>query len=348
MLRQLRNIYTKRSFLPIVSANRTFLTNDYKCEETWSSINLSSLVKKINVNDFYNEIDKTHSSKGVISAIDVDLFAHAVKETIHLEELKELLHKLRLSAETGSMLESTPHATIRNFIKFGYVQELVEILKDPLNFGVFLDDYTANMLLDDLIKAEKYELAATVASLIMLQEEYSNELTCALCQYAAFKYITNYEPPEPAPPEEKPTKVEEIKIRIKFLRNPYYDDHFDIKDLLLLSGKTLAWISENGTDNLNINLQLLGWLFYKKHDKLLSLSEQVSKSQSFNIYKEVLELLQKEKQGDAENSSLEKSISNLKNVKTAESTLEESLQNAVENAINKVQKRDIESQHKVI
>ncbi|CAB3236272.1 unnamed protein product [Arctia plantaginis] len=352
MLRNCRRFILKNNAFPSVVQRNTFLTNDYQCTEAWNNLNSKAIINKINVQDFYNAVDQNHALKGVVSAIDVDIFAHAIKDSSHIEELKDLLHKLRLSAETGNMLESTQHATIRKYLQFGDITELVGILRDPLNFGVFLDDYSANILLNKLITSSDFDLAARVASLIMLQEEYSNEITCTLCQYACYKYILSYtpEPSPPSPPSEKNKKVEEIKIRVKYLRNPYFDDHFDIKDNFTLSGKTLAWMSETASNNLNNNLQIIGWLIYKKYDKLVSLCESLSNTKTFKIYKEVLEQLQKETaNADAESKPvLENCYSVLSKVKhKADNTLEESIKIAIENAINKLQKYDIEQQEKL-
>ncbi|XP_022829092.1 28S ribosomal protein S27, mitochondrial, partial [Spodoptera litura] len=349
MLRNYRKLLFKNNVCPFIIHKKNFLSKEYKCTEAWNNMNSSPVFSKINIHDFYNVLDLNYSSKGVLSAIDVDIFANAIKDQGHLEELKDLLHKLRTTAETGNMLESTQQATVRNFMEFGDVKELVEILKDPLNFGVFLDDYTANMLLDKLLTLNNFELAARVASLVMLQEEFSHELTCALCQYACYKYITTYTPTpsEPAPPEEKNKKVEEIKIRVKFVRNPFYDDHFDIKDTLLLSGKTLAWISERADNNLNNNLQIIGWLKYKKYDKLAAFTQKISNEKSFKVYKEVIEVLEKENAViEAEfKPILENCITTLsKAEEKSEVSLEETLKNAIENAINKTHKNDVSQQ----
>lgn len=352
MLRNLRKISAiTNSFSSAYTQRRTFLTNDYKCTEAWSSQTSTSTLTRNNLNDFYNVLDQNYLSKGVISALDVDIFANALNEPVYLEELKDLLHKLRLSAQTGSTLESTNHATVKKFIEFDQIEELVHMLQNPLDFGLFLDDFTANILLDKLIVSEKYELAAIVASTIMLQEDFSNDITCALCQYASYKYITAPRArPEPvAPtPSGKPKKIEEIKIRVKFLRNPYFDDHFDIKDTLLLSGKTLAWISERSNDNLNNNLQILGWLIYKKYDTLLSQCENFATSPSSRVHNEVIEQMKVESNMDAgAKEVLSKCISILGKVQVSEIPLEKSLKITIENAINKVQNNDISKQKQV-
>lgn len=352
MLRNLRKLPVNNSFVPVYIKKNTFLTNDYKCTEAWTSQTSSPILTKINLNDFYNILDQNYASKGVISAIDVDIFANAMKDSSYLEELKDLLHKLRLSAETGRTLESTHHATVRNFIEYGHIKQLVDILNDPLNFGLFLDDYTANILLDKLITVKDYELAADVASTVMLQEDFSNDITCALCKYAAYKYITSHSESlatEPATPPQKNKKVEEIKIRVKFLRNPYFDDHFDIKDRRLASGKTLAWISERTNDNLDQNLQIIGWLVYKKYDQLTAICENFIKCTSPKVFVEILDFMKKEVENVEKESkeAVENCISMLSKIKTTEVPLEEALQNTIENAINKTQSKDISQQQKV-
>lgn len=339
-VRNLRKITQKN--ITNLFIRRTFLIRDYKCLDEWSK--KSPLINNINLNDFYNQLDQNYSSRGTLSAVDIDIFANAVKDVVHLEELKDLLHKLRLTAETGNTLESTHHATVRNFINFGYVDELVDILKNPLEYGIFLDDYAANILLDELIKQNKFELAANVAGLIMLQEEYSNEITCSLSKFATFKYIMEYSPPEQSPPEDKSKKVEEKKIRIKFLRNPYFDDHFDIKDTYLLSGKTLAWISDQTDDNLNKNLQLAGWLIYKKINKLLLLCEKLENKTSFKLYPEIMKLLNGEKDRTSETDlkdNLERCIHLLNKHTLASESLEDAIKLEIENAINKRHNKDI-------
>ncbi|XP_045459668.1 uncharacterized protein LOC123670204 [Melitaea cinxia] len=348
MFRNFRRCVLKNNYTQYFISKQTFLTNEYKCIEAWNSQTSSPLLTKVNLHDFYNILDQNYSSKGVISAIDVDVFANAVKDPAYLDELKDLLHKLRLSAETGNTLESTNHATIRNFIEFGNLQDLVQILKDPLNFGLFLDFYTANILLDKLITSENYELGANVASLIMLQEDYSNEITNTLCQYASYKYLSEHKvsPQEQPPQEEKNKKIEEIKIRVKFLRNPYFDDHFDITDLQLLSGKTLAWISRSSNDNVNCNLQLIGWLFYKKYDEMLSLCEKLVATKTFKVYTELIDFIKRESEHAEENTKkyLAKTIEILSKTPLADIKLEESIKILVENAINKIQNRDISDQ----
>lgn len=83
-------------------------------------------------------------------------FVNRVTELTHMDELEELVHKLRMSANTGDMLPSTPHAVIRTMLSLGHTDDLLRILNDRLNYGVFPDYYCSNLLMDTFLKNKNY------------------------------------------------------------------------------------------------------------------------------------------------------------------------------------------------
>ena len=82
--------------------------------------------------------------------------------------------------------------------------------------------------------------------------------------------IKTVQPPEPE---------DEVKVRVWFEDNNYFDDHFDITKREHLIGKTLAKFAQcskrqflhgPGNENITIvrnSLELLGWCLYEKWDK---------------------------------------------------------------------------------
>lgn len=60
----------------------------------------------------------------------------------------------------------------------------------------------------------------------------------------------------------------QVKIRVKFLRNPYFDDHFDLTDPNHIVGKTLAWASPLVGGLVGRNCEVLGWALYNKWQEL--------------------------------------------------------------------------------
>lgn len=55
---------------------------------------------------------------------------------------------------------------------------------------------------------------------------------------------------------------------MKYLRNPYFDDHFDLTDPNHIVGKTLAWASPLVGGLVGRNCEALGWALYNKWEEL--------------------------------------------------------------------------------
>lgn len=70
-----------------------------------------------------------------------------------------------------------------------------------------------------------------------------------------------------------------MKIRLFWLRNPYFDDHFDLTDPNHLAGKTLALAGKEVIENesLSNSLMILGWALYGKWDKVYNLLDEFGK-----------------------------------------------------------------------
>lgn len=79
-------------------------------------------------------------------------------------------------------------------------------------------------------------------------------------------------------------------MRVNYIRNPYFDDHFDLKNPNHLVGKTLYLACSSNNDTLSRTLQLIGLELYEKHDKAKELIEKFS-SNNEPVIKEALKLL---------------------------------------------------------
>jgi len=107
------------------------------------------------------------------------------------------------------------------------------------------------MLMDSFIKRKDYQKAALIAHEVLLQENSENELTLAASLYSCMKYIAelraNKQDLENESSEESKQNEEEekVKLLVYFKRNPYNDEHFDLKNERLLCGKTIFFASQN-------------------------------------------------------------------------------------------------------
>lgn len=73
-----------------------------------------------------------------------------------MDEVVDIIHRLRRSPETVRTLPSTNHAVLRLLLDTDSTHVLLKLLSDPLNYGVFPDHYVANMLMDSYIKKEDF------------------------------------------------------------------------------------------------------------------------------------------------------------------------------------------------
>lgn len=311
-----------RSRFLVQPANvRHFLSDAYKCSEAWSNRLQSPILQKIRPDSFYYDLERKLQQNGKICAIDLDILANRIEDNSLLSELSDLVHKLRLTAETSLTLDSTSHAIIRHHLDHcdTDLENLIYLLDDRLSYGVYLDAFSANLCLDKMIKLKNFRMAAKIATLLMLQESFENPLNRALSLYACYKYLENPETfddflknmkteeeiaaeiaahvqagqaESKAKKAKKRDKKEEIKIRINFERNPYFDDHFDLRNSNHLVGKTFLAISRYLDGTLANSIQLLGHAFYEKYSDGHQFIESLNNKHAF--HKDAVDIAKKQ------------------------------------------------------
>lgn len=263
-----------------------------------------------------------------------------------------ILHNLRQCTETTNTLDSTHHAVIRYLWQYGYIQELHEILYDRLNYGIFADHYCYNLLMDDFIKKKDYDSAAKMASLVMLQEDTDHPITNALCIYSCHKYLEN--PDGWKKPEIPEDTSEEEKVRVRYVRNPYFDDHFDLTDPRDLVGKTLNFQGKHRADALGRTCQLRGLIMYKKYDQVLELMKKwLETIQEEIVYEEVFELISKDNSRVQDQASeqlklVEDQLSILKKKQNHKESLIEAIEAIIRSAVKEEADNDISKKCQVI
>ncbi|CAG9762880.1 unnamed protein product [Ceutorhynchus assimilis] len=304
---KLIQLLPKRPLLHMKKARknaRTFLSQAYYCEDAWRQRLNSPLLQKINLEEFYYELEQRYQKSRSLNALDIDIFANAIQNDQFCDEILDLVHKLRLTADTGNAPESMSHAVIRLLAQNQRFDDLLDALDDRLNYGLFLDYFTANLLMDIFWKAKKYAHGARVASQLMLQEELEHPLSNDLALLHCYNYLLK---PEGWPVQEPPVEPEEeIKIRVKYLRNPWNDDHFDLREDKKIIGKTLAMIGKGKTDPLYQSFHILGLALYQKPYNNIPVTTP--------LYKEILDLLPEPHTFETESIDVNtKLIDNVKN-----------------------------------
>ncbi|CAO1340310.1 unnamed protein product [Diamesa serratosioi] len=357
MLRQVLNTKCIARQVTVI-AKRTYLTENYKCTESFESRLKSPILERVSIENLYFDIDAKFHQQKKVSAIDIDIYANKIIDDKHTDEIADLVQKLRLTEEASNILDSTGHALIRSYIENNQINALVQILNHRLEYGIYLDNFTANLLLDKLVTEKNWKLAARVATLYCLQEDFENEITNTLSMYACFMFLDNLEtfddfveqeiekPKEELPKSKK--KKEEIRIRVGYLRNEYHDDHFDIRNTNHLVGKTLLYLAKElkQNDALKNNLELLGYTLYEKFDDGIKLLETQSSSPFFA---DAVAIVQKLKAASGEENEIAMKFFNkvdqLNNLQNDKVNL--ILENLVQSAVEGRQSKDIEQQKMV-
>lgn len=143
----------------------------------------------------------------------------------------------------------------------------------------------------------------------------------------------------------------QVKVRVKFLRNEYFDDHFDLRDNFHLVGKTLLMIgSQIQPGNVGKNAQLLGAVLYQKYDKALTLLPEVKSV----LHKDVVQIASKQIEQIPEDKlgeSGQQVKTQLQNL-SADSSLNssnfgEDVENLIKTAVAKCEKDEIAKQESV-
>lgn len=336
------------------SSTRTFLSESYKCTESWNQRLTSPVLKNINASNFYYELESKFQTYGKLSSIDIDILANKTSDGGHLDALADLMHKHRMTEETTNTLDSTGHSVIRAFLDEFQIHELLDILDDRLSYGVFLDSFAGNLCLDTLIKNKDFKSAARIATLFMLQEDFDNKITQALSLYACVKHLQKPEafkdvpPPPPAVAEtgtKTKKKVEEVKVRVAFIRNPYFDDHFDLTDDNALVGKTLVMIGEMIPGKIGNSSKLLGYGLYGKYDKGIQLLDKIGSDVHTDVIEMLKTFLEISKDDNEKLVSFRQKISEFTGGST--NSFENDVADLVNSVVSDVEAADIEKQKKV-
>ncbi|CAL1288295.1 unnamed protein product [Larinioides sclopetarius] len=294
-LRFLRHGITSKLSLIQLTAVRGLLSEAYLCEEAWQKRLENPLLKDIKMDLYFVEVDKKFGTKRLVSGVEIDLFANSVQDDSKLDELEHLLYRFRRTKRATEMMDSTNYAVIRTFLKYKQYDSLMRILTNRESYGVFPDLYSYNIIMSTFLKEKLYSEAARTAILMMLQEDFSNKISRALGIYSCQMFLNNCElsdlnpkvESEENPDEKQNDDDEEVQlIRVPFLRNPWFDDHFDITNPKHLLGKTFYLIGREMNSVLGRSYQVIGLAMYEKWDKAAALLTTFSQSKDSTILNE--------------------------------------------------------------
>ena len=297
---------------------RTFLTEAHQCDKTWEKVLAQTQSFNPDGYEKYSIFLLDKSNRGFPNtAVELDTLAHKlqdVEDLASLEIFEPLLRGVRVGPRAADLHWGASHAIVRGYLDMSLSMRFTDrLLPAKLEYGLYLDGYSAAFLLNDLILKGDWTRCAKVAEDLMLQETFFSPLLRRMCMLGALKHFQTggvdqrqqawEEAEEDRQAEE--SKEEEVLEYYHYRPNDYDDDHFDLKSPVDLAGKTANMLGFEEGGDLGASFSLLGSALRGKEalrktivdlnafDRKVADSVVVSVSSRFEDDAEVGELIKK-------------------------------------------------------
>lgn len=126
------------------------------------------------------------------NALNLDLFINNIKETEDRRSaILELLSRLRSSKWACDYLESTNFAVVRHLLSHSAVSEIVPIIEDRLQYGIFLDNFTGLAVSEAINREAEFTLALPLLLKMILLDELDSAFIQLVCVKSCLISLTN-------------------------------------------------------------------------------------------------------------------------------------------------------------
>ncbi|CAG2210275.1 MRPS27 [Mytilus edulis] len=232
---------------------RTLLSDAYRCHDAWMNRLQSPILSKVAFNEFILDVyNKFEKGKGNI--LDLDILTNKI-ENVHDKEVEFMDRILQKETPDGSQVSrSIIHGIVRGYIDNNLTDSLLPMIKTKITYGLHLDVLSANILMDHFIKKEMYHEASQIAYDMMLQEDFSNQVTNILSLYSTTKLLYH--------PIEQESSKQEAGEGIGELDNCHQSQHSTVqsemkKEMSLLQKRILMDTQQQEMANVRKSLQTM-------------------------------------------------------------------------------------------